>query len=136
MATLTGCASWLNPPEQSVSVQTLQDGQTVTGLSCDLTNDKGKWRVITPGQVTVITSSEDLVVTCASTDLATGISSAVARPWPGYLEQLVTGVLLPLGTPSTIDQLINGVPQRYPQNIDVLLEEEFLITADQTFALR
>jgi len=132
IVTLTGCAHWLGPTEQSVIVRTLQDGHTITGLSCSLTNDKGEWQVITPKQVTVITSSEDLIATCESTGLETGTSSVVAQPWPGYLAQPVTGVLLPLGTPSIIGQKIKGVSYWYPRNIDVVLGEEFLITADQT----
>jgi hypothetical protein len=130
--TLTGCASWLNPPEQSVAVNTFEDGQMVSGLSCELANDKGQWQLTTPGRVTVTTSSQDLMVICTSADSPAGTSSAVARPWPGYLEHRATGVLLPLGSPSTIDQKINGVPQRYPQNIDVVLGQEIVVTADQT----
>jgi hypothetical protein len=130
--TLTGCASWPNPPEQSLTVNTFEDGQMVAEMSCELVNDKGRWQVTTPGRVTVATSSQDLVVTCTSADLPTGTSSAVARPWPDYLEHPATGVLLPVGSPSTIDQKINGVPQRYPENIDVVLGQAVLVTADQT----
>src|SRR3990167_7322227 len=58
---LTGCASIVNGTNQSVSVNT----RPVTGATCSLENDKGKWFVNqTPGSVTVHRSYKDLTINC------------------------------------------------------------------------
>ena len=65
---LSGCASITGSSTQPISVQTKQGSSIVSGVSCTLTNDAGKWFVKTPGNVTVKKSTGDLTVECASND--------------------------------------------------------------------
>ena len=58
---LTGCASIVTGTNQSVSVKTGQ----VSGATCSLENNKGKWYVNrTPGTVIVNRSFNDLSIDC------------------------------------------------------------------------
>lgn len=58
---LTGCASIVDGTHQSISVETVP----ISGASCSLKNDKGKWFVRnTPGSVTVHKSYHNLQVIC------------------------------------------------------------------------
>ncbi|MEI7815981.1 MAG: hypothetical protein WCI45_02205 [Desulfuromonadales bacterium] len=62
---LSGCASVTGTTGQSVSVQTReQSGKEVSGAVCELTNNKGKWFVTTPGSVGINRSNDDLQVLC------------------------------------------------------------------------
>lgn len=61
---IVGCASIVSGSNQSISVETKNDGGSVVGASCRLTNNKGTWYVTTPGSTTVQRSFEDLGVTC------------------------------------------------------------------------
>ena len=48
-----------------MSVQTReQGGSEVTGAVCELTNNKGKWFVTTPGSVMIHKSNDDMQVVC------------------------------------------------------------------------
>jgi len=131
VATLCGCSAWLDSRKQTVSVQTFESTQPIAGVSCQLVNDQGQWSVTTPGEVQVITSAQDLVVTCTKPDSSIGISNAIARPSPGYLANPTAAVVVPVGAPSSVDQLARGVAQAYPANIHVVMNEEILVTGGQ-----
>ncbi|MGE5616580.1 MAG: hypothetical protein ACM3X5_06665, partial [Bacillota bacterium] len=60
----SGCASIVTGQNQSLSVETRHQGEMVSGASCELVNDKGKWFVTTPGSVTVHRAYGDLAVRC------------------------------------------------------------------------
>lgn len=59
-----GCASITTGKHQPVSVQATCEGQTVTGATCTLRNNKGEWFANTPGSVTIQKSYGDLTVEC------------------------------------------------------------------------
>jgi hypothetical protein len=67
---LSGCASITGSSTQPISVQTTQGASIVSGVSCTLTNDAGKWFVKTPGSVTIKKSTADLMVECAHNDVS------------------------------------------------------------------
>lgn len=67
--TLSGCASITGSKLQPISVQSVSDGQEISGVGCTLTNDAGKWFVTTPGSVTVQKSTGDMAVDCVKDDL-------------------------------------------------------------------
>ena len=127
-ATASGCSSWLESRKQIVAVQTYEATQPVAGISCQLVNDLGQWTVTTPGQVEVITSAQDLIVTCTKPDASTGVSNAVAKPSLGYLSNPTAAVVVPVGVASSLDQLARGVAQVYPANIHVVMSEEVTVT--------
>lgn len=131
---LTGCSSWLEDRRQTVSVQTYEGTTPVAGVACQLVNDQGQWALTTPGQVQVIASAQDLVVTCSKskgTTDSTGISNAIARPTPGYLINPTSAVIVPVGAPSSVDQVVRGVAQVYPADIHVVMDEEILVTSNK-----
>jgi len=57
---LTGCSTFVSGTHQSVAVDTVP----FEGANCTLTNDKGAWKVTTPGTVVVHRSYGDMVVDC------------------------------------------------------------------------
>jgi len=63
-----GCASITGSKNQPLSVTTTYDSKPITGASCELNNDKGKWFVTTPGSVIILKSYEDLTVMCKKED--------------------------------------------------------------------
>lgn len=75
---LGGCASITGSQVQPISIQTSQGSAIVTGASCTLSNDAGKWFVKTPGSVTVKKSTGDLTVECAKND-ASGHENVVSK---------------------------------------------------------
>jgi hypothetical protein len=75
-----GCASITGTPNQNVSVQTReQSGKEVRGTNCELTNNKDKWFVMTPGSVGIQRSNQDLQALCTREDLEPG-RTAIYRP--------------------------------------------------------
>ncbi len=76
----SGCASITGTPNQSVSLQTReQTGEAVIGASCEITNDVGKWYVITPGSVGVHKSNKDLQVSCTKSGFEPGRAAVVSE---------------------------------------------------------
>ena len=128
---VSSCATWLDSRTQTVFIQTFEDRHAVEGVTCTLANDKGQWTVTTPGEVNVMTSAQDLVVTCTQPNNSVGKSNAIARPSPGYLSNPTAAVVAPVGVPSSVDQLVRGVAQTYPSHIHVVMNESILITQDQ-----
>jgi len=124
----TGCTTWLDDRKQTVTVQTFEATSPVAGVSCKLANNHGQWTVITPGEVEVITSAQDLVVTCTKPDSTVGVSNAVARPSPDGQVNLTAAIVVPAGLPSSADQLLRGTAQAYPANIQVVMNEQIIIT--------
>lgn len=81
LVTLTlssGCASIVTGHNQSLSVQTMADGKSVSGAQCKLENDKGAWYATSPGTVTVRRSYADLNVRCEKDDHEPGIVTAAS----------------------------------------------------------
>ena len=61
---IIGCASIVNGQNQSVSVEARSTTGLIVGASCQLTNNKGTWFVVTPGSTMVQRSFEDMSVQC------------------------------------------------------------------------
>lgn len=130
LASLSGCASWFEPSKQTVAVQTFAGKQPITGVNCELINDRGQWLVTTPGSAEVITSAQDLVITCTQNDTR-GQASVVSRPSPGYLKHPINGIIMPVDTVSSVQQLTMGIPQTYPASVIVVMDQEILVTTVQ-----
>lgn len=77
-ALLGGCASITGTQDQSISVQATQGSTIISGASCTLSNDVGKWYVKTPGSVSVKKSTADMTVECAKYD-ASGSEKLVSK---------------------------------------------------------
>lgn len=63
LAVLTGCATLFEPVNQEVALRTTVDDERVEAV-CEVSNDKGRWTVITPVDLAVTRSSAPLVVEC------------------------------------------------------------------------
>lgn len=112
-----GCASITGSTNQSVSVQTRQQaGVEVIGASCELSNNKGKWFVTTPGSVSIHKSNDDLQVICKKESLENG-RAAVVSDTKG---SMFGNILLGGGIGAIVDHN-NGSAYEYPTVIDILM---------------
>lgn len=113
----SGCASITGTTHQSVSVQTrLQEGKEVSGSACELTNNKGKWFVTSPGSVTVTRSNDDMQVICKKEGLEPGRASVVSETKGSMFGNIIFGG----GIGAVIDHN-SGAAYEYPALIQVLM---------------
>jgi hypothetical protein len=79
IALTSGCASITGTTNQSVSVQTLEEGgRELSGAVCELSNNKGKWFITTPGSTVITRSNDDMQVLCNKAGLEPGRASVVS----------------------------------------------------------
>jgi len=118
IASLTsGCASVTGTPNQSISVQTReQAGVEVTGAACELTNNKGKWFVTTPGSVMIHRSNDDMQVLCNKTGYEPGRAAVVSETKGSMFGNIILG-----GGIGAIVDHNNGSAYEYPGFIQVLM---------------
>jgi hypothetical protein len=113
----SGCASITGTTNQSVSVQTReQGGQEVPGAACELTNNKGKWFVTTPGSVTIRRSNDDMQVLCNKSGLEPGRAGVVSETKGSMFGNIIFG-----GGIGAIVDHNNGAAYEYPTFIQVLM---------------
>lgn len=86
-----GCATITGSKNQPVSVQAIHNGNSIEGVGCSLTNDKGTWFVKTPGSTTVQKSGQDLVVTCNKDGIPTGSTSVASSANGGVWGNILLG---------------------------------------------
>ncbi len=116
-AVVSGCASVTGSPNQSVSVQTRsQGGQEVPGAACELSNDKGKWFVTTPGSVTVHRSNEDMQVLCSKAGLEPGRAAVVSETKGAMFGNIILGG----GIGAIIDHN-SGAAYEYPGFLQIIM---------------
>lgn len=111
-----GCASVTGTTGQSVSVETRYLDKPVAGASCELSNNKGKWFVATPGSVQIRRSNDDLIVICNKDGLGPG-NAAVASETKG---SMFGNILLGGGIGAIVDHN-SGAAYEYPTIIQVML---------------
>lgn len=113
----SGCASVTGSPNQSVSVQTReQAGVEVTGAACELTNNKGKWFVTTPGSVMIHRSNDDMQVLCNKAGYEPGRAAVVSETKGSMFGNIILG-----GGIGAIVDHNNGSAYEYPGFIQVLM---------------
>lgn len=113
----SGCASITGTPNQSVSVQTReQSGGEVRTANCELTNNKGKWFVTTPGSVMITRSNDDMQVLCNKTGFESGRGSVVSEVKASMFGNIIFGG----GIGAIIDHS-SGAAYEYPTFIQVLM---------------
>ena len=112
-------------------IQTLDVDKMVAGVTCTLANDQGQWTVTTPGTVEVITSEQDLVVTCTNQDANSGTAKAVSSPTPSVFVHPTAAVVAPVGAASIIEEQLRGITQAYPSTVQVMLNQDIIVTASQ-----
>jgi len=132
IVSLSGCAlPWVEPEKQTVAIQTFDGSQSIEGIACTLVNDRGQWQLISPGSAQVTPSEKDLVITCTQDATTIGAAKAVSRPTPGYFQYPITGIVLPVGAASAVQQVVVGSPHAYPESIRVPMNQAIIVTANQ-----
>jgi hypothetical protein len=113
----SGCASITGSSNQSVSVQTReQGGGEVTGAACELTNNKGKWFVTTPGSVMIHRSNDDMQVLCNKAGVEPGRAAVVSETKGSMFGNILFG-----GGIGAIVDHNNGSAYEYPALIQILM---------------
>jgi len=112
-----GCASITGTENQSVSVQTReQAGGEVTGAACELTNNKGKWFVTTPGSVMIHRSNDDMQVLCNKAGIEPGRGSVVSETKGSMWGNIIFG-----GGIGAIVDHNKGTAYEYPAFIQIIM---------------
>ena len=126
----SGCASITGTTNQSISVQTrVPEGKEVAGAACELTNQKGKWFVTTPGSVTVTRSNDDMQVLCKKEGSEPGRASVVSATKGSMFGNIIFG-----GGIGAIVDHNSGAAYEYPALIQVLMGAFTKIEPPQTSA--
>jgi predicted lipid-binding transport protein (Tim44 family) len=113
----TGCSSITGTTGQSVSLQTRDKaGAEVPGAACELTNNKGKWFVTTPGSVQIRRSNDDMLVQCTKTGHETGQASVVSDTKGSMFGNIIFGG----GIGAVVDHN-TGAAYEYPTLIQVVM---------------
>ena len=112
---LPGCATITSNEMQTVSLTTRSpEGQIVERANCVLKNDKGEWQAVSPAQVAVRRSAEDLMVTCRKEGNPDGLLRAISRAAAGMFGNIVFGG----GIGAIIDHN-KGTGYNYPDDLSV-----------------
>ena len=115
--TLQGCASITGTTGQSVSVMTReQNGQEISGVACDLSNNKGTWFVTTPGSAPIRRSNDDLQVICRKEGMEPGRAAVVSDTKGSMFGNILFG-----GGIGAIVDHSNGSAYEYPNLIQVVM---------------
>ena len=113
----SGCASITGTSNQSVSVQTReQGGGEVTNANCELTNNKGRWFVTSPGSVMIHRSNDDMQVLCNKVGFEPGRAAVVSEIKGSMFGNIIFGG----GIGAIIDHS-NGSAYEYPNFIQVIM---------------
>jgi hypothetical protein len=112
-ALLSGCASLLEEDTQEVNVRFMCAEKNLVA-TCDLKNDKGRWRLSTPGKATVINDSSHLEISCKAPFIPSFTVSVMPMPSMGMLGNLLFG-----GVVGAAVDVYNNSGMKYPENIDI-----------------
>jgi len=114
---VSGCASITGTTNQSVSIQTReQAGKEVVAASCELTNQKGKWFITSPGSVTVTRSNDDMQILCTKRGYEPGRASVVSATKGSMFGNLLLGG----GVGALIDHN-TGAAYEYPTLLQIVM---------------
>ena len=112
-ALLSGCASLLEEDTQEVNVRFMCAEKHLVA-TCDLKNDKGRWRLSTPGKATVINDTSMLEISCKAPFIPSFSVSVMPMPSMGMLGNLLFG-----GVVGAAVDVYNNSGMKYPENIDI-----------------
>lgn len=111
LGALTGCASIVSGTNQPVSVHT----GNVSGASCSLENNKGKWYVSsTPGTVVVNRSYNDLRINCEKQGYRPTYKQVSSKTKGMAFGNVVFGGIVGAGV-----DVVDGAAYDYPSDIFV-----------------
>lgn len=111
ISTLTGCASIVNGTNQPVSVNT----GNVSGATCSLQNNKGRWYVSsTPGTAVVNRSFNDLVVNCQKPGFRNATTQVASKTKAMAFGNAIFGGVVGAGV-----DIVDGAAYDYPSDVTV-----------------
>jgi hypothetical protein len=114
---LIGCASITGTTSQNVSVQTKEPiGDEVRGASCELTNSKGKWFVVTPGTVGINRSNDNMLVLCRKDGYETGRGTFVSDTKGMMFGNIIFG-----GAVGAVIDHSSGAAYEYPSLFQIMM---------------
>jgi hypothetical protein len=112
---LGGCASVTQGTTQAVSVTAVCEGGIVLDAQCELTNEKGRWPVKTPGSAVVQKAYGDLVAICRK-GASSGSAKFVSKPNGGVWGNAIAGGLIGYAIDAN-----SGAGFNYPSELPVVL---------------
>jgi hypothetical protein len=110
---LSGCATFLEEDTQEVNVRFMCAEKHIVA-TCNLKNEKGQWRVSTPGKATIINDASVLDITCRAPFIPSFSVSVLPMPSMGMLGNVLFG-----GVVGAAVDVYNNTGMKYPENIDI-----------------
>lgn len=117
LSTAAGCATLSDSTQQQLEVHTILDKREIAGIGCVLSNDMGRWFVVTPGRVTVERSSTPLQVDCGRADTGSAREEVASR---FATDKLLGNVAISAGLGYYVDRH-SGAGFAYPAMLTVLM---------------
>jgi len=113
----TGCASVAGGNTQRMSVQArTPDGASVEGADCTLSNDKGSWRIRTPGDGTIVRAFNAMQVRCEKQPLPQGIVTVESGVRAAMFGNILIG-----GVIGAVVDHASGSAYEYPEQVRVVM---------------
>lgn len=114
---VTGCASVVGGNVQKMYVQTqTPDGQAVADAECALQNDKGVWRIKSPGDTSIVRSNKPMEIKCVKAPLPAGVVSAESSTRGAMFGNILIG-----GVVGAVVDHSSGAAYEYPELIKVVM---------------
>jgi hypothetical protein len=110
---LSGCASFLEEDTQEVNVRFMCAEKHIVA-TCNLKNDKGQWRLSTPGKATIINDASVLDITCRAPLIPSFSVSVLPIPSMGMVGNVFFG-----GVVGAAVDLYNNTGLKYPKDIAI-----------------
>ncbi|MFA9216273.1 MAG: hypothetical protein ACEQSK_04120 [Sphingomonadaceae bacterium] len=111
-----GCATLTEPADQNLLVLTVLDHKPLDGVGCVLSNDVGKWFVLTPARVTIRKSASALRIDCKKDEAAWAYEKVASKNNGSLWGNLV----LTAGLGYFVDKN-TGAGHDYPATLTVLM---------------
>ncbi len=115
---MVGCATVTGGGNsQTISVNTVNEyGLAVQGAACNLSNDKGNWKLSSPDQVTITKSDKAMIVRCEKAPSEPGTATVESSVRGALFGNIIAGGLIG----AAIDHS-SGAGYEYPESIKVML---------------
>ena len=120
-AFVSGCSTLTGEGTgQSLSVMTYTtDNKDLVGAQCELKNDEGIWKAVTPATVMVHRSNKDLMVKCTMDGLPDARANVVSKTKANMFGNIILGG----GIGAIIDHN-NGSAYSYPPVIKLIMGQD------------
>jgi hypothetical protein len=120
----SGCAAITTGTTQPLTVTTKQNGANVAGASCEMTNGKGTYYVVTPGTVTVSRSYSDMVVVCKKDPLPDALMTVKSS-----VKAMAFGNIILGGLVGVVVDTSTGAAYDYPSTFELEMGKSVVIDA-------